>query len=432
MILLFCFFTDLLHLLKISLLCDLFFVLKKRESKIKYIIAVTIMILTSISIYVSNNDLIETLIYTIAICISMCILYVEKRYLIIISALWIILITSMLDAMSTVFVQVFADLSQIKYNYFFEFLASTVSLVFVLIVGKIYSNKYKVGINRIEIVNIIAFTILMVVDTFIVLVMAVITIDEMAGIYKYTYSIALVCAILGIFLQLAVVILLFMQRNIYREKKHITEKYLNDQKKHYEYLERRERETKKFRHDLRNHMQMLSVLNKNGEYEEFNNYLQEINIRIDNFESLITVHNGIVDAIINQYYSEALKKGIDMKVSGSFPKGCEIEAYDLCTIFSNILSNALEAANTTEKKIIKLDCRYTEESVIIVVENTFNDLGQFNSDNIRTNKSDLDYHGYGLENIKDSVERNNGILDIEINNGVFHIMIMLNYKERAL
>ena len=46
------------------------------------------------------------------------------------------------------------------------------------------------------------------------------------------------------------------------------------------------------------------------------------------------------------------KSGITMEVKGRFPEECAIDAYDLCTIFSNILSNALEAAVETEEKTI--------------------------------------------------------------------------------
>ncbi|MBE5878187.1 MAG: hypothetical protein E7290_15055 [Lachnospiraceae bacterium] len=64
----------------------------------------------------------------------------------------------------------------------------------------------------------------------------------------------------------------------------------------------REKETKKFRHDLRSHMELISNLAKNREYEKIDSYLEKMNIKIDSFGNIITVQNGIVDAIINQYY----------------------------------------------------------------------------------------------------------------------------------
>lgn len=45
--------------------------------------------------------------------------------------------------------------------------------------------------------------------------------------------------ILGIFIQLAAVIIHFTQRNVHKEKEQILNVYLDEQKNHYEYLESR-------------------------------------------------------------------------------------------------------------------------------------------------------------------------------------------------
>ena len=221
-----------------------------------------------------------------------------------------------------------------------------------------------------------------------------------------------------------------MQRNIYKEKKQITEKYLNEQQSHYEYLDIRETETKRFRHDLRSHMQMLSDLARNHQYEKFDKYVEEIEIRVEKIGNIITVQNGIVDAIINKYYSNALQANIKMEVRGRFPKECAIDAFDLCTIFSNVLSNALEAAIETEEKLVTLDCRYTETKIIIVVKNTFDNKKRLTSDQIKTHKQDIDYHGYGLENTRDSIKKYDGILDISIIENTFILTIMFDYMEK--
>jgi sensor histidine kinase regulating citrate/malate metabolism len=218
-----------------------------------------------------------------------------------------------------------------------------------------------------------------------------------------------------------------MQRNVYKEKKQITEKYLNEQKNHYEYLDNREKETKKFRHDLRNHMQMLSNFARNHQYDDFEKYLETIEMKIESFGNIITVHNGIVDAVINQFYSKAIQDNIKMEVSGRFPEDCAIDAYDLCTIFSNVLSNALEAAIKTDEKLVTVECRYTDKNIIVVVTNSFINDG---NETIKTRKDDLDYHGYGLENTKDSIEKYHGVFDIETKDNLFILKILFNYIEK--
>lgn len=425
--------ADLMHLVKIILLCNMIFMFKKRESKHKktvLIVIAIVMIGISLGIYLWNNDTIETIVYILAVCIMLCYLYDEKFSSMITSSVWIIAIMSMLDSMSVVLLDIIADIVGFKDEDISRIGVAIASFLVVLIFGRIYNKNYHEGIKTIGIKNLLLFTLLTFIDTVIVMVIAFVTLNENQRMFRMLYSIAFIFVILGIFLQLGAVILLFMQRNLYKEKKLVTEKYLNEQKNHYEYLENREKETKKFRHDLRSHMQMLSDFAKHGQYDKFDKYLEKIDIKIESLGNIITVQNGIVDAIINQYYSKAKQSGIEMVVKGRFPEDCVIDAYDLCTIFSNVLSNAFEAATEAIEKIITVDCRYTEKNIIIVVTNSFSDVGQFGDGKIKTHKEDVDYHGYGLENIKDSIEKYNGVLDIEVKGGKFILTILFNNIEK--
>ncbi|MBQ6815414.1 MAG: GHKL domain-containing protein [Lachnospiraceae bacterium] len=419
--------ADILHLIKIIFLCDKLFMFKKRENKQKILMMiVATMSCISIGIYLGDNDGIETIIYIVSICIMLIFLYNEKISSILISSIWIIVIMSMLDSMSVVLMDLLNDLFEYNNKDVSRIGAASVSLLVVFIFAKIYNKKYNEGIKTVGIGNILLFTLLTFVDMLIVMDMAFVTLTENQRNFRMIYAIAFILAILGIFLQLGAVIMLFIQRNVYKEKKLVTEKYLNEQKYHYEYLEKRETETKKFRHDLSNHMQLLSELAKKGNYDEFDNYLETININIEKFANYKTVQNGIVDAILNQYYSKAKQYGIEMEIKGRFPLDCAIDAYDLCTIFSNVLSNAVEAAIEADEKEIYVECRYTEKDIIIVVENTFKDEGQFGDGKIKTRKENVDYHGYGLENIRESIEKYNGMLNIKIDGSVFKLTILFN------
>ncbi len=425
--------TDVIHLIKIVILCDLFFMFERRNDKNRKLIFVSdilIMLVVSLSIYFYENKLVGIFIYVAAIIICVFGLYKEKLLGIVFSSIWIIAIMSMLDIMSTVLVDTIGDFLGFSNDDMTRVLAGIVSLVFVVIIGYIYKKEYCKGIKTLGVGNILLFSMLTVADTFVVMVMAAIEINQKYKIQILLNSIAFIIVILGIFIQLAAVILLFTQRNVYKEKEQLTKKYLEEQIKHYEYLERREYETKKFRHDLRSHLQMLSNLATNGQYNKIDDYLDMINVRIESFGNEVTVQNGTVDAIINQYYSRAKYQGIDMSVKGKFPNECYIDAFDLCTIFSNVLSNALEAASKADNKKISVDCRYNDKKVIINVINTYKDEGQFNSDSIETSKDNVDYHGYGLANIRQSLKKYNGVLNIETDNGEFALKISLNNAEK--
>lgn len=404
--------ADLIHLIKIVVLCDVFFEFHRRKIEYKKIllpIALTAMSGTSVFIHLYDNDLIETFVYIAALVLLIFLLYKEKLLGIFLMVVWGVMALAMLDTMSAVLFDVTVDLLGIDGAFVKNLCVSVISLVVVWIVGRLYKKNATEGMHSIGKVNLLLYTLLLFADMSVVAVIAYMISGFKIDNHRNVYLIAVIFVIIGIFIQLAAVILLFYQRNVYKEKEAITDKYLNEQKSHYEYLENREKETKKFRHDLRSHMEIISSMANDHDFERMNKYLEKMHMKIDTFGNLITVQNGIVDAIINQYYTKAIQSGVKMDVKGRLPADCAIDAFDLCTIFSNILSNAFEAAVTTEEKYISLECRYNDKNIIIVVKNSFDGTTQSSNTQWKTRKEDTDYHGYGLENIKDSVKKYNGI-----------------------
>lgn len=421
--------SDLIHLAKIIVLCDFVVGLRRRvfkQDKLIVVLSGIVMSAISIFVYLYNNHVLETIIYVVLIILLLQLRYSESFYNVVIVGVWTILALSMTDTMLAVLYNMFLDVFESNSEMTVNICVSLTSFFLVYSIGSIYRKKALAGIKSIGIGNLICFILLMAVNTYVVTVIAVMNVEINSKVYRELYLVAVVFVILGIFVQLAAVILLFTQRNIYKEKKLLTEKYLSEQKGHYEYLEKRELETKKFRHDFRSHLELISNLAKNHEIDEVQDYLEKLHIKIDELGNVITVQNGIVDAILNQYYAKALQMGIKMEIKGRFPSDSEVDAYDICTIFSNILSNAIEAAEKTEEKYISVQCRYSEECIIIVVENSFCSEQQDEKLVLKTQKGDLDYHGFGLVNVKESIEKYNGFLDIEIKNDRFLLKIFIN------
>lgn len=418
--------TDILHFVKILIICSMFFRFQKREFKYNIIITMLVcvtLVATSVLIFILHKDLLETLLYVLFIMVLVYLIYEEKIQSIVAITLWVICASSLIDILNIVLVNVFLKLVNLNWDNFANLIASCISLIFICVMGSLYKKKSTSSLRNIGIVNLLGFSFLLCAD--VIVVSAIFYgADIYSGSFNVLYLLAVILVILGIFIQLAAVIILFTQRNVYKEKEMILNTYLNAQKNHYEYLENREKETKKFRHDLRSHMELISSLIKNGEYDKIDDYIKQMNLKIDTFGNVVTVHNGIVDAIINQYYVKAKQNGIEMEVRGMFPVDCVIETFDLCTIFSNALSNAYEAAVEAEEKYILLECRYTDQNIIVLVENSFNHKMQ-NSD--KQSKKNKDYHGFGLENIRDSVNKYNGFFDIEKNENKFSLKIIFNY-----
>lgn len=424
-----CLLTDIIIFVQIVILCDMLFILRKRggkHNKRRLVIAGSMMVVASVTVYICRNYVIEMFIYIILVMLLLHILYTEKKSSIILVAIWLIFALSMLHTMVEILIHILMDMLNMSGENFVAVVTCLISLILVYLLARVYRNNSSTGIKAIGAVNLFWFTLLMGTDTLVVTVIAVMNAEMNLYKYRNIYLFAVVLVIIGIFIQLAAVIFLFMQRNVYKEKKQLTEKYLNEQKNYYEYLENREKETKKFRHDIRNHMELISALVNGHEYEKIDSYLEQMHIKVEELGNIVTVQNGTVDAIINQYYAKAIQQGITMEVNGRFPEKCRIDIYDICTIFSNVLSNALEAAVQTANKFISVECRYTDRNIIIVVKNSFNSGQPGGNVLLKTQKNNADYHGYGLENMKDSINKYQGIFDIETKDNIFTLTILFS------
>ncbi|MBQ8245964.1 MAG: GHKL domain-containing protein [Lachnospiraceae bacterium] len=419
--------ADVLHFFNVLLVCSIFFSFQRRHlgnsrlcDQLVLVLTTAVASVMSAVVFMYDNDLVEVITYLFVMIILVGIFYREKLSSLIVVTLWTLFALSMFDVLIYLLCDIILRLIFGCDLYVSNLVTSILSLLMIIAIGKVYKKNNETNLQTIGFANLLGFTVLLVADIFVVSVIAKQPfIASNISDKRNLYLLAVVFVIIGIFIQLVVVIILFTQRNVYKEKEQILKAYLDEQKNHYEYLENREKETKKFRHDLRSHMELISNLIRNHEYEKIDNYIEQMHLEIDKFGNVVTVHNGIVDAIINQYYMKAKQNGIRMEVRGMFPTDCAIDTFDLCTIFSNALSNAYEAAIETEEKFILLECGYTDKNIIVVVQNSFNHM-------IKQQKN-KDYHGFGLENIKDSVNKYDGFFNIKKDEKTFYLKIIFNY-----
>lgn len=306
-------------------------------------------------------------------------------------------------------------------------------LMLIMGVGKYFTEKYPGKLRAIGVKYWAFFVIILFLDAFIVVVLGDFIINSLEASRKYLAVFSYWCVVIGLLIQLVLLINTLVTRNVHKENEKLAKQFLESQNEHYQYLEKREHETKKFRHDIKNHLILLENLINNQKYDEAEEYLQTINEKVSTFSNQVSVNNGIADAILNRFYIEALEKGIALKVSGHFPMDCYITAYDICTILSNLLSNAILAEIEAEGKEVLVNIKYTDDKVLLTVENDYaHELDEVDGV-FKTTKKDSLGHGYGLSNVKECVERNGGYVSISTANQRFKVMIMmLNENEEML
>lgn len=289
-----------------------------------------------------------------------------------------------------------------------------------------YSNSRQSLKNRLTFSYLAFFTIVIIIDGTVVIAIGNFLFSQMNIVNVSFAFIIYTLLVLGILIQIILLIHMIKSRDLHKENERLARQYLENQTRYYEYLVQREEDTRKFRHDIRNHISMLNMLFQENKVDKCKDYLQDLTAHYENIHNAISVNNCIADAILNKYYYEAQNYGIELTVTGHFPSECNLPAYDICTIFSNLLENALKAVIDCGGKNISVGCRYTDTEILLSIEND-SDYVELDADGMpRTSKNDVSQHGFGLKNVQQCVRQNNGHMSIQTNDKRFKVILSLS------
>lgn len=179
-------------------------------------------------------------------------------------------------------------------------------------------------------------------------------------------------------------------------------------------------------HDMKNHMICIEKI-----YGE-NDYIKSINKQLNGFTYIYNTNNIILDIILNDKRNICENKKIELIADINFKECNFIDITDVCSIFSNIIDNAIEACDKIENNKIEKKIRLKGTNVnriyVLKCENT--KLNKINKKNelFMTDKKDKFLHGVGIKSIKASVEKYNGNLELNDlgNKFLVNIFIPLN------
>lgn len=231
------------------------------------------------------------------------------------------------------------------------------------------------------------------------------------------YTLGIVSVVLDIF------------RKRYKEESRLKEQYLQMSRNYVKTVRDNAKETRKIRHDIQNHMNILSYHLENGEYQKARTYLSEMQSHMEQaIKKTVSVNHELVDAVLSQAQSEMEGQKIRWEVEGTLPQGLPIGDFDICTIFSNLLSNSIEACMEVakEQRYIHLEIRRLEDELVIETANSCNHLVDVAKLGSVTSKKDNKNHGYGILNMKDAIHKNHGELLFESTENKFVVRILFH------
>ena len=181
----------------------------------------------------------------------------------------------------------------------------------------------------------------------------------------------------------------------YEELSAVHEKNARETLAFYESYKDAQIETRKLRHDMKNHLACIQMLAKEEKYIELQEYLGSFNKAVSEVSMEIQTGNDIVDAILNVKLKSAKKEDITFAVTGMIPYMPYIDAMDWCKMVSNAVDNGLEALRecSVSEKVLHIQFKNNGKFFVIHTENACEQEKQVDSNGIPTQKQDKTRHG---------------------------------------
>lgn len=220
--------------------------------------------------------------------------------------------------------------------------------------------------------------------------------------------------ILNIFIINIIVFIVLKYINIQYEellRKELAFKGFEQQRTDIEAINYKYNWLKKKNHEVKHVMQLMEYYIENNQYEKIKQIINikdlEKNIRDD---EAVYVGNPIINYILNRNINICNKNNIDIKcnVMGTVDGIADIDLYIL---ISNLIDNSVEAAKKIKEALISILIYSNERYIYIEIGNSTDNNVMKNNPKMKTTKDNRSLHGYGIENIRDIINKYHGEIE---------------------
>lgn len=187
----------------------------------------------------------------------------------------------------------------------------------------------------------------------------------------------------------------------------------------------------KVRHDFKNHLIILDGYATQNEIDKLQTYIHKVNDEIGATKIFDTSHK-LISALLNTKNAVCEKANITLRVEHHI-EHIVIDDFSIITILGNIIDNAITAASKTAHGIIDLSIIQLDSLVEITCKNNHCEtIKEKDGKLLTTKKSECNFHGIGLGNVKTCVDNINGTMDIQYTDSEFEVKIELpNYVKTS-
>ena len=202
------------------------------------------------------------------------------------------------------------------------------------------------------------------------------------------------------------------------------------QKKQFDTLAAHMDDTRRARHDLRQHLTVVQSYLDQDDKRGLTEYIEIYRNRLPSDVAEYFCSNNVVNAIVNYYAAQARDAGIEFTAKIIYPKECPVTITDITVLLGNLLENAVEACkrDAADRPFIKLRVKQRGQSMLLVlIDNTC--LTQIVFENGTPLSAKREGMGIGTASVREIAGRYNGSVLFEQRDGVFYASVRLMLPE---
>lgn len=185
---------------------------------------------------------------------------------------------------------------------------------------------------------------------------------------------------------------------------------------YYEELQKKDLKYSEFIHNINHYFMAIGELVKQGNYNYILNILEDLNVEMQDNESMIYTNYKVLNAVLSKKKNEAEEK--DIIFDAYVEPGVKLNAItdsDLVAMLANLLDNAIRAVSqcrVEEREIItRIYMEQKGRICVIKMENPFEEEIIQGKKGFISTKKEEGIHGIGIKSIGNMAEKYNGYLE---------------------
>lgn len=195
-------------------------------------------------------------------------------------------------------------------------------------------------------------------------------------------------------------------------------------------LKSRVDEVRRIKHDMSDHLNIISMLYDQGDFEKMKNYICDIRKAISDISPLSYSDNIIADYLLMNFSEQAKASCVTYEAKAIIGENVGISDGELCSLVSNIIKNAIEACERiplNKERFLKFTMYKKDNKLIVKCDNTCVPRTVILEDDshLKTVKKDKSSHGFGISIIRNICEKHGGAVVFDLVDSIFKLKAVI-------